>query len=71
MLTRYGIGRLLLYDYDIVELANMNRQVFRLEQVGMTKTNAAVHTLLDINSDVVLEGLVNENALVLALECLI
>ncbi|KAL6973045.1 hypothetical protein U1Q18_027220 [Sarracenia purpurea var. burkii] len=41
MLTRCGIGRLLLYDYDKVELANMNRLFFRPEQVGMTKTDAS------------------------------
>jgi hypothetical protein len=29
MLTRCGIGRLLMYDYDKVELANMNRLFFR------------------------------------------
>ncbi|OWM90593.1 hypothetical protein CDL15_Pgr014896 [Punica granatum] len=56
MLTRCGIGRLLLYDYDKVELANMNRLFFRPEQVGMTKTDAAVQTLQDINPDVVLES---------------
>ncbi|KAJ9140164.1 hypothetical protein P3X46_030844 [Hevea brasiliensis] len=55
MLTRCGIGRLLLYDYDKVELANMKRLFFRPEQVGMTKTDAAVHNLSDINPDVVLE----------------
>lgn len=32
MLTRCGIGRLLLYDYDTVELANMNRLFFRPDQ---------------------------------------
>uniref|UniRef100_A0A0C9QXL9 Ubiquitin-like modifier-activating enzyme 5 n=1 Tax=Wollemia nobilis TaxID=56998 RepID=A0A0C9QXL9_9CONI len=32
MLTRCGIGRLLLYDYDTVELANMNRLFFQPEQ---------------------------------------
>lgn len=56
MLTRCGVGRLLLYDYDTVELANMNRLFFRPEQVGMTKTDAAVQTLSDINPDVVLES---------------
>ncbi|KAF8686230.1 hypothetical protein HU200_043612 [Digitaria exilis] len=56
MLTRCGIGRLLLYDYDTVELANMNRLFFRPEQVGMTKTDAAVQTLSGINPDVVLES---------------
>ncbi|XP_054822479.1 ubiquitin-like modifier-activating enzyme 5 [Prosopis cineraria] len=56
MLTRCGIGRLLLYDYDKVELANMNRLFFRPDQASMTKTDAAVQTLSDINPDVVLES---------------
>lgn len=34
MLTRCGIGKLILFDYDKVELANMNRLFFRPEQVG-------------------------------------
>ncbi|CAI5735237.1 unnamed protein product [Hyaloperonospora brassicae] len=55
MLTRCGIGKLVLYDYDTVELANMNRLFFRPEQVGMTKTAAAKQTLHSINPDVVFE----------------
>ena len=51
MLTRCGVGRLLLYDYDSVELANMNRLFFRPEQAGMTKTDAARQTLAGINPD--------------------
>ena len=34
MLTRCGIGRLQLYDFDTVELANMNRLFFRPEHAG-------------------------------------
>ena len=30
MLTRCGIGKLILFDYDKVELANMNRLFFRV-----------------------------------------
>jgi ubiquitin-like modifier-activating enzyme 5 len=33
MLTRCGIGKLLLFDYDKVELANMNRLFFTPDQV--------------------------------------
>lgn len=55
MLTRCGIGRLLLYDYDKVELANMNRLFFRPDQCGLTKTQAAANTLSDINPDVQIE----------------
>lgn len=56
MLTRCGVGRLLLYDYDKVELANMNRLFFRPEQCGMTKTDAAAQTLSHINPDVAIES---------------
>jgi ubiquitin-like modifier-activating enzyme 5 len=34
MLTRCGIGKLLLFDYDKVELANMNRLFFTPDQVN-------------------------------------
>jgi len=56
MLTRCGIGGLLMYDYDKVELANMNRLFFRPEHAGMTKTDAAVKTLREINPDVNFES---------------
>lgn len=52
MLARCGVGRLQLYDFDTVELANMNRLFFRPEHAGMTKTDAANSTLYDINPDV-------------------
>ena len=32
MLTRCGIGKLILFDYDKVELANMNRLFFQPHQ---------------------------------------
>jgi ubiquitin-like modifier-activating enzyme 5 len=55
MLTRCGVGKLILFDYDTVELANMNRLFFRPEQAGMTKTAAARETLREINPDVLFE----------------
>ena len=48
MLTRCGVGKLILFDYDTVELANMNRLFFQPHQAGMTKTNAAKQTLENI-----------------------
>uniref|UniRef100_A0AAQ5Z2J7 Ubiquitin-like modifier-activating enzyme 5 n=1 Tax=Amphiprion ocellaris TaxID=80972 RepID=A0AAQ5Z2J7_AMPOC len=45
MLTRCGIGKLLLFDYDKVELANMNRLFFQPHQAGLSKVEAAEHTL--------------------------
>jgi len=60
MLTRCGIGKLLLFDYDSVELANMNRLFFRPEQCGMSKVDASQRTLRGINCDVDIE-VHNEN----------
>jgi molybdopterin/thiamine biosynthesis adenylyltransferase len=37
--------QLLLFDYDKVELANMNRLFFQPNQAGMSKVEAAEHTL--------------------------
>jgi ubiquitin-like modifier-activating enzyme 5 len=55
MLTRCGIGKLIMFDLDTVELANMNRLFFRPEQAGMSKTSAAKQTLEGINPDVIFE----------------
>lgn len=52
MLTRCGIGKLILFDYDKVELANMNRLFFQPHQSGLTKVEAAADTLKSINPDV-------------------
>ncbi|XP_078055447.1 ubiquitin-like modifier-activating enzyme 5 isoform X1 [Mustelus asterias] len=55
MLTRCGIGKLLLFDYDKVELANMNRLFFQPHQAGLSKVEAAKQTLRNINPDVEFE----------------
>ncbi|KAL0118638.1 hypothetical protein PUN28_009365 [Cardiocondyla obscurior] len=52
MLTRCGIGKLILFDYDKVELANMNRLFFQPHQAGQSKVEAAANTLRYINPDV-------------------
>ncbi|XP_068604114.1 ubiquitin-like modifier-activating enzyme 5 [Brachionichthys hirsutus] len=55
MLTRCGVGKLLLFDYDKVELANMNRLFFQPHQAGLSKVEAAERTLRNINPDVSFE----------------
>lgn len=55
MLTRCGIGKLILFDYDKVELANMNRLFFQPHQAGLSKVQAAACTLTSINPDVEME----------------
>ena len=48
MLTRCGIGKLILFDYDKVEMANMNRLFFQPHQAGLSKVAAAAITLENI-----------------------
>lgn len=45
MLTRCGVGKLILFDYDKVELANMNRLFYQPHQSGLSKVEAARDTL--------------------------
>ncbi|XP_023951516.2 ubiquitin-like modifier-activating enzyme 5 [Bicyclus anynana] len=56
MLTRCGIGKLILFDYDKVELANMNRLFFQPHQAGLSKVDAAAATLQAINPDVAIDA---------------
>jgi len=49
MLARCGFGKLLLFDYDKIEMANMNRLFYTPQQVGQFKVNAAKETLASIN----------------------
>jgi len=47
--------QLILFDYDSVELANMNRLFFQPHQTGQSKVEAAANTLHYINPDVEIE----------------
>ena len=49
MLVRCGMGKLVLIDFDRVEIANMNRLFFTPDQVGCSKVEAAKNTLSRIN----------------------
>ena len=44
-LARAGIGELHLIDYDKVDISNLNRQQFFIEQLGQPKTKALFDTL--------------------------
>lgn len=48
-LTRTGVGKLVLADYDVVEPSNLNRQQFFLGQIGRNKTEALQENLSRIN----------------------
>ena len=56
MLTRCGIGKLIMYDYDKVELANMNRMFYLPSHEGLAKVDAAKKSLNDINPDTIIEA---------------
>lgn len=44
-LARAGVGRLYLYDFDKVDISNLNRQQYFPEQLGMPKNEALADTL--------------------------
>lgn len=52
IMTRCGIGRLTIFDFDKLEEANLNRLIYRTHQVGMFKVDALREYLLAANSDV-------------------
>ena len=45
MLVRCGVGKLILFDYDKIENANMYRLLYTPDQIGMEKVVAAKQTL--------------------------
>jgi sulfur carrier protein ThiS adenylyltransferase len=51
-LARCGIGTLVLVDYDIIELQNLNRQYYFTNQVGLMKTFALKENIKNINPEV-------------------
>jgi len=54
-LTRSGIGRLILADFDIVNWSNLNRQYYFADQVGCKKVKALRKNILRINTETQVE----------------
>ena len=48
-LARAGIGKLILIDFDKVDITNLHRQQYKASQVGMYKTEAIRENLTEIN----------------------
>ena len=48
-LVKIGVGKLLISDYDVVELSNIHRQHYFIDQIGLNKTVALKRNLVRIN----------------------
>lgn len=48
-LARIGVGRLILADFDVIEPSNLNRQAYRVSQVGQFKVQALAEDLYEVN----------------------
>ena len=47
-LARAGVGKLILIDFDRVDITNLHRQQYKAEQIGRYKTDALGENLLEI-----------------------
>ena len=47
-LARAGIGKLILIDFDKVDITNLHRQQYKASQIGMNKTDALYENLKEI-----------------------
>ncbi|MGE4285634.1 MAG: sulfur carrier protein ThiS adenylyltransferase ThiF [Phycisphaerae bacterium] len=54
-LARSGVGRLVICDFDVVEMSNINRQQYRLCDIGRPKTDALESILKSISPVVRIE----------------
>ena len=54
-LARAGIGKLILIDFDKVELSNLSRQYYFLDQIGKLKVDALKDNIKKINPEIIIE----------------
>ena len=68
-LARAGVGRLILIDFDRVDITNLHRQQYKATQIGMYKTDALTVNLREIapyiELEVHTERITEDNALTL------
>ena len=48
-LARAGVGKLILVDFDRVDITNLHRQQYKVNQIGMYKTEALFENLKEIS----------------------
>ncbi|ASS38138.1 sulfur carrier protein ThiS adenylyltransferase ThiF [Mogibacterium pumilum] len=49
ILARSGVGHLHIVDFDIVDITNLNRQVYTITHIGSRKVDAIKEILMEIN----------------------
>lgn len=54
-LARAGVGKLILIDFDKVDITNLHRQAYKANQIGEYKTDALRDNLLEIAPYIALE----------------
>ncbi|MBO4911797.1 MAG: thiamine biosynthesis protein ThiF [Butyrivibrio sp.] len=54
-LARAGVGKLILIDFDEVDITNLHRQQYKAGQVGIPKTEALTSNLKEINPYITVE----------------
>ena len=68
-LARAGVGKLILIDFDRVDITNLHRQQYKADQIGMYKTDALTVNLREIAPYIELEThierITEENAVTL------
>ena len=68
-LARAGVGRLILIDFDRVDITNLHRQQYKADQIGMYKTVALAENLKEIapyiSIEVHTERITEDNAVTL------
>lgn len=48
-LARAGVGKLILIDFDEVDITNLHRQQYKISQIGKYKTDAMAENLGEVN----------------------
>ncbi len=56
-LARSGVGHLTLIDFDVVDYTNLNRQQYKVSQVGMPKVLALKQNILEFNPFITIDTL--------------
>lgn len=55
-LARAGVGKLILIDFDKVDITNLHRQQYKANQIGINKTDALSENLLEISPYITVEA---------------